>query len=105
MPFFDLIFEWLLQVADTQKLADFAANSASVEYSIENLEPPILCVEDAVNRSSFFEVPPSYQPKNQIGDISNGMAEADHKIVSYEVHVKRNENFVVLDIIVKFSSE
>ncbi|CAL5190349.1 unnamed protein product [Lathyrus oleraceus] len=72
-------------VADTQKLADFAANSASVEYSIENLEPPILCVEDAVNRSSFFEVPPSYQPKNQIGDISNGMAEADHKIVSYEM--------------------
>lgn len=42
MPFFDLIFKWLLQVADTQKLADFVANSASVEYSIENLEPPIL---------------------------------------------------------------
>ncbi|XP_058726968.1 indole-3-acetaldehyde oxidase-like [Vicia villosa] len=38
-------------VADTQKLAEFAANSAFVEYSIENLEPPILSVEDAVKKS------------------------------------------------------
>ncbi|CAI8586577.1 unnamed protein product [Vicia faba] len=72
-------------VADTQKLADLAANSALVDYSIENLEPPILCVEDAVERSSFFEVPPFLLPKNQIGDISKGMAEADHKIVSSEM--------------------
>ncbi|CAL5190352.1 unnamed protein product [Lathyrus oleraceus] len=72
-------------VADTQKLADMAANSALVDYNIENLEPPILCVEDAVERSSFFEVPPGLRPKNQIGDISKGMAEADHKIVSLEM--------------------
>ncbi|CAK8538530.1 unnamed protein product [Lathyrus sativus] len=72
-------------VADTQKLADLAANSASVEYSIENLEQPILCVEDAVERSSFFVVPPFLYPKYQIGDISKGMAEADHKILSAEM--------------------
>ncbi|WJX64393.1 aryl-alcohol oxidase 3 [Trifolium repens] len=72
-------------VADTQKLADMAANSSIVDYSVENLEPPILCVEDAVERSSFFQVPPFLCPKNKIGDVSKGMAEADHKIVSAEI--------------------
>ena len=49
-----------------------------------NLEPPILSVEEAVRKSSFFEVPSSFQPK-QVGDFSKGMAEADHKILSAEV--------------------
>ncbi|KAG5064523.1 hypothetical protein GLYMA_02G272200v4 [Glycine max] len=71
-------------VADTQKLADMAANSAVVDYDNENLEPPILSVEDAVERSSFFEVPPFLYPKH-VGDISKGMAEADHKILSAEM--------------------
>jgi len=62
-----------------------AANSAVVDYDNENLEPPILSVEDAVERSSFFEVPPFLYPKH-VGDISKGMAEADHKILSAEVH-------------------
>lgn len=62
-----------------------AANSAIVDYNIENLEPPILSVEDAVKRSSFFEVPPFLRP-HQVGDVSEGMAEADHKILSAEVH-------------------
>jgi len=62
-----------------------AANSAVVDYETENLEPPILSVEDAFERSSFFEVPPIVYPKH-VGDISKGMAEADHKIVSAEVH-------------------
>lgn len=62
-----------------------AANSAIVDYDIENIEPPILSVEDAVKRSSFFEVPPFLYPKH-VGDISKGMAEADHKILSAEVH-------------------
>jgi abscisic-aldehyde oxidase len=65
-----------------------AANSSIVDYSVENLEPPILCVEDAVERSSFFQVPPFLCPKNQIGDVSKGMAEADHKIVSAEVNTQ-----------------
>ncbi|CAJ1971163.1 unnamed protein product [Sphenostylis stenocarpa] len=71
-------------VADTQKVADMAANSAVVDYDTENLEPPILSVEDAVERSSFFEVPPFLYPKH-VGDISKGMSEADHKIVSAQM--------------------
>lgn len=62
-----------------------AANSTIVSYDTENLEPPILSVEDAVKRSSFFEVPPFLYPKH-VGDIAKGMAEADHKILSAEVH-------------------
>ncbi|GKV49923.1 hypothetical protein SLEP1_g56645 [Rubroshorea leprosula] len=71
-------------VADTQKLADVAANDALVDYDIENLEPPILSVEQAVERSSFYEVPPFLYPK-AVGDVSKGMAEADHKILSAEI--------------------
>ncbi|PSS09429.1 Indole-3-acetaldehyde oxidase [Actinidia chinensis var. chinensis] len=71
-------------VADTQKLADLAAESALVDYDTENLEPPILTVEEAVERSSFFEVPPFLYPA-QVGDFSKGMAEADHKILSAEI--------------------
>ncbi|XP_059659715.1 abscisic-aldehyde oxidase-like isoform X2 [Cornus florida] len=71
-------------VADTQKLADMAANVAIVDYDFENLGPPILTVEEAVERSSFFEVPPFLYPA-QVGDISKGMAEADHKILSAEI--------------------
>ncbi|KAE9614921.1 putative aldehyde oxidase [Lupinus albus] len=73
-----------LVVADTQKLADMAANSAIVDYDIENIEPPILSVEEAVERSSFFEVPPFLLPKH-VGDISKGMAEANQRILSTEM--------------------
>lgn len=51
---------------------------------MKDLEPPILTVEEAVRRSSFIDVPPFLYPK-QVGDISKGMAEADHKIISAEV--------------------
>ena len=61
-----------------------AANLAVVDYDMENLEPPILSVEEAVRKSSFFEVPSILKPK-QVGDFSKGMAEADHKILSAEV--------------------
>ncbi|MBO8589837.1 hypothetical protein INN88_14685, partial [Staphylococcus aureus] len=44
-------------IADTQRYANMAANQAIVDYDTENLEPPILTVEEAVERSSFFEVP------------------------------------------------
>ncbi|KAL2316961.1 hypothetical protein Fmac_030837 [Flemingia macrophylla] len=71
-------------VADTQKLADMAANSAIVDYSLENLEPPILTVEDAVKRSSIFQVSPFLLP-TQVSDVSKGMAKADHKILSSEL--------------------
>ncbi|MED6168315.1 aryl-alcohol oxidase 3 [Stylosanthes scabra] len=73
-------------VADTQKLADSAANSAIVDYDVENLEPPILTVEDAVRRSSLLEPPPFLRPKH-VGDVSKGMAEADQKILSAKMNL------------------
>ncbi|KAL6316193.1 hypothetical protein AAG906_017740 [Vitis piasezkii] len=73
-------------VADTQKHANMAANLAVIDYDMENLEPPILSVEEAVRRSSFFEVPSIISPK-QVGDFSRGMAEADHKILSAEIRL------------------
>nr|XP_029117923.1 LOW QUALITY PROTEIN: indole-3-acetaldehyde oxidase-like [Elaeis guineensis] len=73
-----------LVIAETQRLANMCAKQADVSYSTENLEAPILSVEEAVRKSSFFEVPPVVYPK-QVGDFSQGMAEADHKILSAEI--------------------
>jgi abscisic-aldehyde oxidase len=61
-----------------------AAKQAVVEYAAEDLKPPILTVEQAVENNSYFNVPDVLYPK-QIGDFSQGMAEADHKILSTEV--------------------
>ena len=61
-----------------------AAKLAVVDYGVEDLEPPILSVEEAVRRSSFFEVPAFLYPE-QVGDISKGMNEADHKITCAKV--------------------
>ncbi|KAG6530873.1 hypothetical protein ZIOFF_004634 [Zingiber officinale] len=71
-------------VAETQRYANMAAKQANVHYSNEELEPPILSIEDAIARSSFFDVPPAMYPK-QIGDLAKGMDEADHKILSAEL--------------------
>ncbi|KAJ4724641.1 putative Aldehyde oxidase [Melia azedarach] len=79
-------------VADTQKNADRAASLAVVDYDVENLEQPILSVEEAVERCSFFEVPPSLCPK-PVGDISKGMDEADHKILSAEIKLGSQYHF------------
>ncbi|XP_038720320.1 indole-3-acetaldehyde oxidase-like isoform X2 [Tripterygium wilfordii] len=73
-------------VANTQKHADMAAKLAVVHYDTEDLEPPILSVEDAVKMSSFFEVLPFIYPK-QVGDLSKGMAEADYKINSARMSI------------------
>lgn len=75
-----------LVVADTQKHANEAAEHAVIDYHTENLELPILSVEEAVMKSSFFEVLPFFQPR-QVGDLSKGMAEADHKIISAEIRL------------------
>ncbi|CAO2825083.1 unnamed protein product [Amaranthus hypochondriacus] len=75
-----------LVVADTQKHAELAATKAIVDYEVENLDPPILTVEDAVERSSFFEIPPFLYPK-PVGDFAKGMAEADRKILSAEIRL------------------
>lgn len=55
-----------------------------VDYDVGNLEPPVLSVEEAVGKSSFFEVPSFLYPK-PVGDISKGMNEADHRILAAEV--------------------
>ncbi|KAL3518745.1 hypothetical protein ACH5RR_021334 [Cinchona calisaya] len=79
-------------VAETQKSANLAANLALVNYDTENLDPPILTVEEAVERSSFFEVPPSLNP-TQVGDFSKGMDEADHRILSAEIKLPSQHYF------------
>ena len=61
-----------------------AAKQAVIDYSTENLQPPILTIEDAIQRNSYFQVPPSLAPK-PVGDYNQGMSEADHKIISAEV--------------------
>ncbi|XP_022153774.1 indole-3-acetaldehyde oxidase-like [Momordica charantia] len=73
-------------VADTQKHADMAADFAVVDYDTDNLEAPILSVEDALERSSFLEVP-SFMCPEQVGDISKGMAEADHYINAAQIRL------------------
>ncbi|KAF6169816.1 hypothetical protein GIB67_034208 [Kingdonia uniflora] len=79
-------------VADTQRHADTVANTVVVKYDNENLKPPILSVEEAVERSSFIEVPPFLMPE-QVGDFSKGMAQADHKILSAEIRFGSQYHF------------
>ncbi|KAL6005129.1 aryl-alcohol oxidase 3 [Asimina triloba] len=81
-----------MAIAETQKYADMAASQAVVDYDVDNLEPPILTVEDAVERSSFFEVPEFLRPA-PVGDFSKGMAEADHKILSAEIELGSQYHF------------
>ena len=47
--------------------------------------PPIMSVEEAVENSSFFTVPPFAQPVTEIGDLKAGIEDADQKILSAEV--------------------
>ncbi|XP_068650311.1 indole-3-acetaldehyde oxidase-like [Aristolochia californica] len=68
-------------IAETQRYANMAASQAIVDYDTGDLGPPILTVEEAVERSSFFETPSFLCPK-PVGDFSNGMEEAEHRILS-----------------------
>ncbi|AQK62428.1 aldehyde oxidase2 [Zea mays] len=77
----------ITQIAQTQKYAYMAAKQAVIEYSTENLQPPILTIEDAIERSSFFQTLPFVAPK-PVGDYDKGMSEADHKILSAEVKIE-----------------
>ena len=61
-----------------------AADVAVIDYDNENLEPPILSLEDAVERGSFFHVP-RFLYSEQVGDFSKEMAEADNQILYAEV--------------------
>ncbi|XP_059314993.1 abscisic-aldehyde oxidase-like [Lycium ferocissimum] len=73
-------------VADSQRSADVAARTALLEYDTANIDSPILTVEEAVEKSSFIQIPPFLYPK-QVGNFSEGMAEADHKILSAEIRL------------------
>ncbi|XP_066389466.1 indole-3-acetaldehyde oxidase-like isoform X2 [Miscanthus floridulus] len=68
-------------IAETQRFANIAAKRAVIDYSTENLDAPILSIEEAIKRCSYFETPPFLLPQ-KIGDFSKGMAEADQKISS-----------------------
>ncbi|PAN44635.1 hypothetical protein PAHAL_9G057900 [Panicum hallii] len=79
-------------IAETQRYAYMAAKQAIIEYSTENLQPPILTIEDAIQRNSYFKVPPFLAPK-PVGDYNQGMSEADHKILSAEVKLESQYYF------------
>ncbi|KAL6647006.1 hypothetical protein ACP70R_014443 [Stipagrostis hirtigluma subsp. patula] len=79
-------------IAETQRLANIAAKRTVVNYSTENLDAPVLSIEEAVRRCSYFETPPFLLPQN-IGDFSKGMAEADQKIYSAEVKLNSQYYF------------
>jgi hypothetical protein len=63
-----------------------AAKQTVVEYSTENLQPPILTIEDAIQGNSYIQIPQLFAPK-PFGNYNQGMSEADHKILSAEVHI------------------
>jgi indole-3-acetaldehyde oxidase len=75
----------MTQIAETQNYAYMAAKQAIIEYSTENLEPPILTIEDAIQHNSFY-IPPPYLAPKPVGDFDKGMSEADYKILSADVH-------------------
>ena len=55
-----------------------------VHYNCEKLGPPILSVEDAVAKESYFQVPEWCSPM-PVEDFAKGMSEADCRIESAEV--------------------
>uniref|UniRef100_A0A7N0SWZ9 indole-3-acetaldehyde oxidase n=1 Tax=Kalanchoe fedtschenkoi TaxID=63787 RepID=A0A7N0SWZ9_KALFE len=59
---------------------------------MEGLTSPILTVEQAVERSSFFEIPSFINPQ-PAGDILKGMDEADQKIMSAEIRLGSQYHF------------
>ncbi|XP_047092752.1 indole-3-acetaldehyde oxidase-like [Lolium rigidum] len=79
-------------IAETQKYAYMAAKQAVIEYSTENLEPPILTIEDAIQHNSYFHPPPFLVPR-PVGDFDKGVSEADHKILSGEVKLESQYYF------------
>ncbi|TVU44661.1 hypothetical protein EJB05_04108, partial [Eragrostis curvula] len=79
-------------IAETQRYAYVAAKQAVIEYSTENLQPPILTIEDALQQNSYFQIPPVLAPK-PVGDYNRGMSEADQKILSAEVKLESQYYF------------
>jgi len=55
----------LPQIAETQRYADMAAKQVIIEYDTEDLGPLIITAEQAVEKSSYFDVPPEERRRNQ----------------------------------------
>ncbi|KAL6893926.1 hypothetical protein ACP4OV_008024 [Aristida adscensionis] len=81
-----------IAIAETQRYAYMAAKQAIVEYSKENLLPPILTIEDAIQHNSYFQIPAARTPK-PVGDYNQGMSKADHRILSAEVNLESQYYF------------
>lgn len=73
-----------LMVANTWHNARKAADKVKVDHNCELLGPPILSVEDAVAKESYFQVPGWWSP-TPVGDLAKGMSEAHCRIESAEV--------------------
>lgn len=73
-----------MQVGESQKIADIATKLVVIDYDTEGLGEPILSVEEALKKSSLFEIPPFLRGK-PVGDITKGMSEAEHKILRSKV--------------------
>ncbi|CAA7388130.1 unnamed protein product [Spirodela intermedia] len=74
-----------LVVAETQRAANAIARKAEVVYEGEITgPPPIMSVEEAVERNSLFDMPPFLQPAS-VGDFDQAMEEADRKILSAQI--------------------
>ncbi|PHT34890.1 Indole-3-acetaldehyde oxidase [Capsicum baccatum] len=80
------MFRKVSQVAESQRSADVAERTSLIEYDTENIDSPILTIEEAVDKCSFFQIQSSMYPK-QVVDFSKGIAEADHKILSAEMRL------------------
>ncbi|CAL4936383.1 unnamed protein product [Urochloa decumbens] len=90
--FADPVAEFAGQNIGVVRYAYMAAKQAVVEYSTENLQPPILTIEDAIQRNSYFQIPPFFAP-TPVGNYNQGMSEADHKILSAEVKLESQYYF------------
>ncbi|ONM10084.1 aldehyde oxidase3 [Zea mays] len=78
-------------ISETQRYAYMAAKQAVVEYSTENLQPPILTIQDAIQQSSYFQIPTFLSPK-PVGDYNQGVSKADHTL-SAEVKLESQYYF------------
>ncbi|WVZ60834.1 hypothetical protein U9M48_010804 [Paspalum notatum var. saurae] len=79
-------------IAETQRYAYMAAKQVVVEYSTENIQPPILTIQDAIQRKSYIPIPPFLAAK-PVGDYNQGMSQADQKILSAEVKLESQYYF------------
>ena len=60
-------------------------------------ELPILGIEDAVERDSFFAMP-AFLSKALVGDVEKGFLEADHKVTNAEVNTPNSKITVSFDL-------